>query len=357
MPPFVRFLLLRLVSFAITLFAVTILIYGVIYTFPIEERAMLYFPKNPGKNFREESTEKLIRDIIRRHSLDQPFPVQYANWVSSVFQGDWGYSITAGEDVLPALIRLAPATAELTLYSVLFFFPLGILSGVIAGVRKGRPADAGIRMAASIVSSIPPFIFAILMLAIFYVALRWFPPARLSDTTRIRIAADGFRTITGFLTIDGLLNNRPDVTMEALQHLVMPVITLSAFHWATLTRITRSTMIEELSKTYITAARARGLPNRMIIFRHALRNTLAPALNSSALSAASLVTGVFIIERIYNFWGVSNFIRNALEGFPDIPAAVGFAVFAVLMVLVFMLVFDILKALVDPRHREEMGQE
>lgn len=357
MPPFFRFLLLRILSLIATLFAVTVLIYGVIYTFPVEERAMLYFPKNPGKNFRQESTEVILRDIIERYGLDKPFPVQYAAWLGNALRGNWGYSATAGEDVLPALIRLTPATAELTLYSVLFFLPLGILSGVIAGVWKGRPVDGGIRMAASVVSSIPPFIFAILMLAVFYVALRWFPPERLSDATRIRIGSDGFRTITGFLTIDGLLNNRLEVTYEALRHLVLPVITLSAFHWATLTRITRSAMIEELGKTYIIAARARGLPNHTIIFRHALRNTLAPALNSSALSAASLVTGVFIIERIYNFWGISNFIRNALEGFPDIPAAVGFSVFTVIMVLVFMLVFDLLKVALDPRHRAEIGQE
>ncbi len=357
MPPFFRFLLLRLISFVITLLGITVLLYGVIYTFPVETRAMLYFPKNPGKNFKESSEQIIINDIIRKYRLDDPFPVQYTSWMSSVLRGDWGYSASAGEDVLPALIRLMPATAELTLYSLLLFFPLGVLSGIVAGVRKGRPTDAGIRVAASIVSSIPPFILAILMLAVFYVALRWFPPERLSDATRIRIGSDGFRTITGFLTVDGLLNNRFDVTYEAFQHLVLPVVTLSAFHWATLTRITRSAIIEELQKTYIIAARARGLPNHTILFRHALRNTLAPALNSTALSAAGLVTGVFIIERIYNFWGVSNFIRNALEGYPDIPAALGFSVFAILMVLVFMLVFDILKAVVDPRHREEMGQE
>lgn len=357
MPPFVRFLLLRLLAFVVTLFGITILLYGVIYTFPIEDRAMLYFPKNPGHNFNEASTQKILDTIIDKYRLNDPFPVQYANWMKNVLQGDWGYSSTAGEDVLPALIRLTPATAELTLYSLLLFFPLGILSGIIAGVRKGRPADAGIRIAASIVSSVPPFIFAILMLAIFYVALHWFPPQRLSDATRIRITSDGFRTITGFLTIDGLLNNRFDITYEALQHLVLPVVTLSAFHWATLTRITRSAMIEELQKTYILAARARGLSNRTILFRHALRNTLAPALNSTALSAAGLVTGVFIIERIYNFWGVSNFIRNAFEGYPDIPAALGFSVFSILIVLVFMLVFDILKAALDPRHRQEIGQE
>ncbi len=131
-------------------------------------------------------------------------------------------------------------------------------------------------------------------MATFYVALYWFPVGRLSDTTRMFVLSPGFHLYTGLITLDGLLNGRPGISLEALRHLVLPVVTLAGFHWATLSRITRSVMVEELGKGYVLAARARGLPDRQVVWRHAFRNALLPALNSCALSAAALLTGVFI---------------------------------------------------------------
>jgi peptide/nickel transport system permease protein len=352
MPAFLAFLLRRFASILLTLVCVTVVLYGIIYTLGPEERAMLYFPKNPGKNFQESSREKIIARIIQDYGLNDPFPVQYGRWAWSLATGQWGYSLTVQQDVLPALLRLTPATAELTLFSLLGFIPLGIVSGVVAATRKGRPADYGFRASAFIATSMPPFILAILLMCLFYVYVHWFPPGRLSDSLRLALPDQGFHAYTGFFTLDGLLNGRPAVTLEALQHLVLPVITLSAYHWATLGRITRSVMIEELGKDYVTAARARGVSQRQAAWHHAFRNSLVPALNSSLLSAASLVTGVFIVESIFDFPGLSRFIKNALILQPDTNAALGFSIYTVLIVLSLMLVLDVLQALADPRHRQ-----
>ncbi|MCA9978501.1 MAG: ABC transporter permease, partial [Anaerolineales bacterium] len=158
---------------------------------------------------------------------------------------------------------------------------------------------------------------------------------------------------TGFLTLDGLLNGRIDVTLDAFRHLVLPVFTLSLAHWATLGRVTRVAMIEEIDKEYITSARARGLYNRSVVWRHAFRNALLPALTSSLLSAASLVTGVFVVEVIFSIKGLSELITKGIGAFtPDTPLALGFAVYSVLLVLPIMMVLDLLKAIVDPRLRE-----
>jgi peptide/nickel transport system permease protein len=345
------FLLRRIIYILVTLLLVTVVLYAVVDTFPPEARAMLYFPKNPGSKFNPNSTAIIINDIIQRYGLNDPFPVQYVRWLGHLVQGDWGWSASSTEDVLPALLQRTPATAELTMYSVLFFIPMGILGGVIAGMRPGRRVDNTFRLVAFVATSIPPFILAILLIAFFYVGLHWFAPERLSDSLRMVVDGGQFTQYTGFLTIDGLLNGRIDVTLDALRHLAMPVITLSAFHWATLGRITRSVMIDELGKDYVTAALARGVSYRRAAWYHALRNAILPALNSSMLSAASLITGVYIVETIFYLPGISRLIVGALSTTPDLPAALGYCIYTVILVLLFMMVLDLLQALVDPRYR------
>jgi peptide/nickel transport system permease protein len=351
MPTLISYLLRRLVFLLATLFFTTFLLFGIFSTFPVETRAMLYFPKNPGSHFNDASSNVILNDIIKRHGLNDPFPVQYFHWVGNLLRGEWGWSQTAQAGVLDSLIRLTPATAELTLYSLLLFIPLGILSGVVAGEHQNQRLDRFIRLNAFLATSLPPFILAILLMAVFYVSLQWFPPGRLADSLNFVIRERSFIQYTGFITLDGLLNGRPDISLDALRHLILPVITLSAFHWSTLTRVTRVLMQEELKKDYIMAAHARGIPEHRIIWRHALPNTLAPALNTSMLSAASLITGVVVVESIFAFPGISNFLRNSLVATPDVPAALGFSVYTIIVVLVLMAILDIVQALVDPRYR------
>ncbi len=158
------------------------------------------------------------------------------------------------------IVRRAPITAELTLYSILAFIPLGLLSGVIAGSRRNKAADHGFRFTAYVATSLPPFILALILMAFFYVELYWFAPGRTSSSFGSFINSDNFRQVTGLLTLDGLINGRPDITIDALRHLAMLVFTLAIVHWATLGRVTRATMIDELNQDYVIAARARGIP-------------------------------------------------------------------------------------------------
>ena len=230
--------------------------------------------------------------------------------------------------------------------------PLGLISGVIAGWRQGGRFDTRFRLAAFAATSIPPFILGLFLLSIFYVGLNWFPPGRTSITELAIKSRTTFQPITGMLTIDGLLNGRFDITIDAFRHLVLPVFTLSLVHWATLGRVTRAAIINEKGKEYITAAYARGLMSRTVIWRHALRNAMLPALTSTILSAASLVTSVFVIEKIFNLKGLSELITWGMNGTPDAPLALGFAVYSVLLVMPLMLLLDFIKAAIDPRVRE-----
>ena len=297
-----------------------------------------------------------MKILSLKYHLRDPYPVQYFYWVKSLFQTGWGWSPTLNEDVLQALLRRTPATAELTLYSILFFVPLGLLSGGLAGWKQNRKLDNSFRFLAFVATSFPPFILALLFLSIFYVYLHWFAPGRIDMSFGLQIADSSFRSFTGLITVDSLLNGRLDIFVNALRHLAMPVFTLSIFHWSTLGRITRSTTISESHKDYIVAARSRGLSEGHILWGHVFWNTLAPSFTSMALSAASLVTGVFVVEIIYNFHGVSDILVRAMQMVPDAPAALGFSLYSIVMVLLLMFILDVLQGIFDPRIREDIYQ-
>ncbi len=347
----VKFLVRRLAFMAITFVVITAGLYGVMMLSPAEARATLYMPRtDSGISFNQ------LQLIIEEYGLKAPYPVQYVRWLGSVLRGDWGWSPTLRDDVLKALLRRTPVTAELILWSVLLFIPLGIFSGAVAAWQRGRAADHSFRLLAFIATSIPPFVLGLMLLAIFYVGLRWFPVGRLTVSSELAVKSAAFKTYTGLVVVDGLLNGRPDITMDALRHLVLPVFTLSLTHWATLGRVTRAAMAEELHKDYVTTARGKGLSWRKTVWRHALHNAMLPALNSSALSAAALVTGVFVVEVIFGLPGVSGLL-NASPGnmrlfVPDVAATMGFAVYGVLLVLPLMFILDVLQAFIDPRLRE-----
>ena len=358
MPPFLRFLITRLLSIPVTLFIITAVLYAFVMLNPPEVRASLYLTSAAGSpRLTAEQVQRLVENAIAQYHLREPYPIQYAYWVLSLVRGNWGYSPVLRQYVLSALLERTPVTAELTFYSMLLFIPLGIVSGVSAGWKKDTGTDLRFRFSAFVASSIPVFILALMLMAIFYVGLGWFAPERLSIHKSMAVRDESFRTYTGFVTIDGVLNGRNDIAVDAARHLVMPVFTLSLLHWATLGRVTRAAIIGEKQKEYILSGKARGLSDRRLKWSHALRNILAPALTSSALSAAALFTGVFIVEVIYNFKGVSDLVVVGALGVPDAPTVLGFAIYSVLIVLLLMFMLDILQAIFDPRVREGIINE
>ena len=240
MLPFWKFLFRRVIAVPVTLIIITMVLYAGALLTPPEVRVTLYYHPNSPR-LTEEQIAQISQVYIKKYHLRDPFLVQYAYWVKSLLSGTWGFSPSLNEDVLPALIRRTPATAELTLYSLLLFIPLGLVSGVVAGWHQRKAIDNTFRLAAFLSTSFPPFILSIMLIAIFYASLHWFPPGRLDTLLSIKLESQGFIQYTGMYTLDGLLNHRLDVTLDAIRHLVLPVITLSLYHWATLARITRST--------------------------------------------------------------------------------------------------------------------
>ena len=352
MPPFLQFVIRRFMIVPVSLLVITMVMYGGVMLTPPEARASLYYPPRMNPNMTEEQLRRFQEVIIERYHLREPYLVQYGYWLKSLLDGSWGYSPSIREEVLPALLRRTPVTLELALISLLLLVPLGFVSGVIAGWRRSGTFDKIFRSVAFLGSTTPSFILALVLLSVFYVNLRWFAPGRITLAYSFDISDETFRAFTGLLTVDSLLNGRFDIFKDALKHLVMPVFTLGLYHWATLARITRASIINERGKEYILSARARGLKDRRVVWKHAFWNIISPSLTSIALSATSIVTGVYVVEIIYGFHGVSSVILEAMSSTPDAPAALGFSIYSVIVILLLMFVLDVLQAALDPRVRE-----
>ncbi|MEL7625468.1 MAG: ABC transporter permease [Anaerolineaceae bacterium] len=348
----------RRLSFSIlrsvlTLILITALLYATVMLTPPETLASLYMPERTSPRMTEEMYEALLQNMIEKYHLNDPFPVQYVAWAGNLLRGNWGYSPNLQENVFTGLMRRAPATLELTFYAILLYFPLGLLSGVMAGTKKSGFADRFFRAIAFIATSLTPMILAILILVVFYITMRWFAPGRLGTAFAPMIEADGYKAYTGFLTIDGLLNKNPALSLDALRHIAMPALTLAFAQWGILGRITRTAVIEENQKEYIIAGRARGLSEQTLAWRYALGNAAGPVLTHTILSAASLMTSVFIVEIIFNYPGLSTVGVKSLAFIPDAPSAVGFSIYSTVLVLILTTLLDFLKVIFDPRLREE----
>jgi peptide/nickel transport system permease protein len=349
----VKYIFRRFFALASTFVVITAVMYACLTMFSPESRAQLFVTIHDNPRM-VGLAERITELAIQRYHLRDPFPVQSANWLLNLVRGNWGYSPVLNRDVFDVVMRLAPATIELTLYSMLFFIPLGLIVGLVAGWRKNGYFDWGFRLSAYVATSLPLFILAFVLLGVFYISLYWFAPGRLGTHQTLLVQSSAFTTYTGLVTVDGILNGRLDITLDAFRHLALPVITLSLANWATLGRVTRISVIEEREKDYIIAAHARGLPRRVILWRHVLLNALPPGLTSSALSAASLITGVYIIELIYNYNGISSLLFTSSGFLPDVAAVMGFTVYSITGTLLVMFVLDVLRALIDPRLREEI---
>ncbi len=353
--PFLGYLANRLLAALATFFIITAVIYAITLLVPVDDRARPYLPEK--HRYEEAGTiRQYLDNAIEMYGLDDPFPVQYSRWLGNLVQGDWGYSSLLRTDVLAAVAIRSPATLELTLYSILTYIPLGLLLGGFIAWRQGRFVDHIVRASSFVLTAIPPFVLGFALIAIIYVQLGFLDLSRIGYAERAVIQGGEFWPATGLITIDGLLNLRFDITWQAVRHLIMPVATLAAFYLATLVLVTRASVTEELQKEYVLLAKGLGLKNRRILFAYALRNAILPGLTHSVLTAAQLVTGVYVVEAIFNWHGVSELITESMgSGLPDVNLALGFCVYSVIVVLSIVFILDLVQGFVDPRIR--LGRE
>jgi len=338
----INYIVRRLLLLPIVLLGLSLVIF-LMMQFLTPTQRLTAFVSDPTK-LRGESREALIE----MHGLDDPLFVQYSRWLNNILRGNLGYSTTVSRPVTQAIAMYFPATAELVLFSAIPVIFGGIWMGALAARRHNRPTDHVVRVMAIAGWSLPTFVAGLVALSVFYGALDWFPPGRVS-TWALPIIHE-MKLFTGIYTIDTILNGEFAVLLDVLRHLVAPVVTVSFVSWALILRITRSSMLETLRQDYITTARSKGLAEGVVVRRHARRNALIPVITTSGLLMASMIGGEVVVETVFNYKGIGWWATEAARQF-DFPAIIGFALFnAVLLVTVNLLV-DILYVVVDPRIR------
>lgn len=342
------FIIRRLLLLPLVIAGVSILIFALMQLLSPFSRLAVYV-KDP--NALKQGPEQL-QAMVEALGLNDPAWVQYGRWMNEVIHGNFGWSESARQPVLDAIRHLLPASAELTLFAAFPVIFLGIWLGKISAVYQDTLIDHGTRVTAIVGWSFPTFVFAILMLLIFYGTLPWCPPGRLGISASRIVYSDTFTTYTGMHTIDAILNGNLTVLGDALRHLVMPVITLAYVSWAMILRLMRSSMLETLRQDYVITARAKGLRERLVVNRHAQRNALLPVTTVAGLMVANLLNGVVVTETVFNFRGLGQFAASSAVQL-DMPAILGFSLFNGVLLVLTNLVVDILYAFFDPRVRLE----
>ena len=329
------YVLRRLLGLVPVLFGITLLVFLFLQLIPGDPAQAI---------LGERGTPEQLAALREKLGLNKPLYVQYLTFVRNVLTGDLGTSAVSTIPVAEELKRRWPATFELALAATLVAVVFGIPVGILAAVRKNSLLDT-LSMSLSLVGvSMPVFWLGLLLVYFFAVNLHWLPTGgRLSTDLAI-----DFRPITGFLVLDGMLALKPEVLMDALRHLVLPALTLGTIPLAILTRITRSAMLEVLSQDYVRTARAKGLAERQVILKHALKNALLPVVTIVGLQFGTLLGGAILTETIFSWPGIGSYIYEGIlnRDYPVVQA--GVLVVATVFVLVNLLV-DLSYALLDPR--------
>ncbi len=337
-----RYILKRLAFLPVVMFGVTLLLFICLQTLSPAMRASLYV-KDPRQLAQLDA-------VIEKYGLNKPVYVQYGIWLRQVAHGDLGYSETAKMPVAEAIRSFLPATIELT---VLAFFPIlfvGVTFGVLSAVYRDRLIDHVTRFVAITGYSLPSFVLGLILLMIFYGRLHWLPPGRYTLDSDMLIHGDRFRHWSGLLTLDCALNRQWSAALDVAKHMVLPACTLLYISVALLLRITRSAMLEELGRDYVRTARAKGLPESVVVRKHALANVLIPIVTLSSLLFVGLLGGVVITETVFDFPGIGRWGVQAAQQL-DVPGVLGSTMLAAFLFVLANLLSDVLYALVDPRIR------
>ncbi len=281
--------------------------------------------------------ERTMQDIERLREnlgLNDPFVMQYWNFLGRALQGDLGISYRQGRPVAEIIMERLPATLELAAVSGLFALVLGIGLGVFTAIRRDGFAANAIMTLSLVGVSLPTFLIGILLIYLFSVELGWLPSFGRGETVDL-----GWWT-TGFLTKSGLIA------------IILPSITLGLYQMTLIMRLVRSEMLEVLRQDYIRFARARGLKERTVNFRHALKNTLVPVITVTGLQLGSIIAFAIITETVFQWPGVGLLFINAIQ-FVDIPVMAAYLMLISVMFVGINLIVDLLYVAIDPRLRTE----
>jgi len=330
-----RYALQRGLTAIPVLLGVSVLVFGFIHLIPGDPAVTM---------LGERATPEKVAEIRARLGLDRPLWEQYVRYVGRVIRGDLGVSIVRGDPVLTDLLRRFPATVELATAAIVVAVGLGIPVGVASAVWRNSVVDSLARLGALIGVSMPIFWLGVMLAWFFGVTLRVLPTGFRLDT------GAAFVPWTNFVIVDAALQGNWRVLVDALRHLILPTLALATIPLAIVARMTRASMLEVLSREFIRTAEAKGLSQRAVILRHALRNALLPIVTVVGLQIGHLLAGAILTETIFSWPGIGLWVYESLEA-RDYAIVQGTSLFIAVIVVVVNLTTDLLYAVVDPRIR------
>jgi glutathione transport system permease protein len=307
----IAFLIRRAAFGVATLFAVLTLVFVIVRILPGDPAQLI---------LGDQASREAIEALHARLGLDQPIPLQYLSFLANALRGDWGVSMVTGQPVLAEVLNVLPWTIDLTLVSLALGVALGVPLGVWAAVRRNRFVDYAVRMGSLAGLSFPAFVSAILLLFLFAIELHWFP----------------------------VISARTGSLQAWTQSITLPAISLGLNSAAYITRVTRSAMLEVLSEDYVRTARAKGSPERIVVWRHALRNALIPIITVAGLYMSTLIGNSVLTEIVFSRPGLGKLLVGALSQ-RDYTMLQGMMVIYTLAVVVVNLLSDLAYGFVDPR--------
>jgi len=309
-----NYILKRIIALIPIIFIVGIFVFFIIHLIPGNPAAMMLGP---------EATQEEIDDFSRVMGLDRPIPIQFVEWFSNVIKGDFGISLFfQGQQVTKVVFEHFKVTLTLTVLGVVLAIIFGIITGVIAAINHNNFLDRVIMVITSAGVSIPNFWLGLMLVLFFSIRFSILPPA-------------GFKPLSTGLG-------------ESLRYLILPAITLAFGQTSLIARMTRSNMLEVLRSDYIRTAKAKGLSELMVNYKHALKNVLIPVVTIIGLSFANLMGGAVVTEQIFNIPGVGRLLIKSVFT-RDYPVIEGIVLYIAVMWVIINLVTDVLYVIIDPR--------
>ena len=301
-----------------------------------------------GKQVNPAAVEQ-VRHIL---GTDQPIYAQYLHYLDDLLHGNLGISFSNYQPVSQQVLSAFPATLELALYSILVAFLIGTFLGARASRRYASAEDTAIRTYGIVSYAIPVFFLGLVMQSVFAIGLHALPATGRISAGDIPNGADlfGAHLRTGLYTVDALLAGNLGQFSDAVKHLLLPSFTLGIALSGVFVRITRSNMLEVLHQDYVTAARARGLKERTVLYAYGLRNAFLPILTVLGLQFAALLGGAILTETTFAWGGIGTYIFRSIQAY-DYTAIEGSVVLFGLLVAIVSLIVDVLYATLDPRIR------
>jgi peptide/nickel transport system permease protein len=300
----------RLIQLPLVLFGVSVIVFLMMTLTPGDPVEIMLADQRATA----EQAASLRRDL----GLDRPLLERYLIFLGNALTGDFGVSFFHRRPVFDVITERLPATIELTLVALLVAVAVAVPLGVMAAVKRDSWLDRALTAAALFGVSLPGFWFGILLILLFAVQLGWFPVGG-----RIPFDAE-VPWVSGFLLVDTMLAGRPDALLRALSHLALPAVTLGLPAAALLARVIRGSMTEVLAADYVLFAEAKGLARRRVLFLHALKNALIPAVTVLAIEAGSLLGGSMIVETVFGWPGLGRVVVEGIfaRNYPLVQAAV-----------------------------------